>query len=100
MPETDVAKLRRLIASIESVVGDDGKTTGAALPGIYRALRTEALSAIPEGLRDECGRICPDFTPTSRTGPQALLENRQSGDHAKLLLLTLAGWLQGLTAQP
>ena len=99
MPATTLRRLKRLIGSIEEVLGGVDPNMIAVQTEVVRAyarLRSEALDAIPEGLRAELTAAPSRPTPTTGVGrgcgatqssPQLLLVN----------LRTLKGWLRSLT---
>lgn len=93
--DVDIAKLKRLRASVSSSLQSVPEKSAHGLPPTYNALRQQVLEAVPTGLRDEVGAIAPEVASTGR-GPHAVIEAARDGARAYAHLAALKGWLDAV----
>lgn len=61
---------------------------------MYEQLRTQVLTAVPEGLVSELEEICPQIG--SSPGRQDVVAMVLQGERARSYLLALKGWLDAV----
>ena len=87
-------------ASIDAVPEGQAPVAGMAMVNVYRRFRAEAKKVIPSDHAEEFDAMFPDDVAIQRANPRDdLLDSAARYTGARLLLATLAGWLDGFVQE-
>jgi hypothetical protein len=92
--QVDLAKLKRLRAAVASTLERVPEKSAHGLPPTYESLRSQALDAVPSGLRDEVEQVAPEVRTVS--DPHDVIGAARTGATAYAHLAALKGWLDAV----